>query len=121
MQEISPVASALLLHEESMRLFADNDDAYKRYTRQLRSYYRVAWDRHDCDHCREPIFPGDMYKAHVHISHPPRFIKGRHRRLWVEKYHYPECPDQLRGMEEEMRREWERRDEARRATEQRAA
>ncbi|MBP9728066.1 MAG: hypothetical protein KBD27_01680 [Candidatus Moranbacteria bacterium] len=121
MQEILSIAHALLLHEDSSRLYADNDDTYRRYERTLRSYYRMAWQQHDCSHCRESIYPGDMYQAYVHVSHPPRLIGGKHRRLWVEKHHYPECPDDMRDIEEEMRREWEREDEARRAAERHAA
>lgn len=121
MQKISSVASTLLLHEESLRLCADNDDTYKRYERTLRSYYRVAWYHHDCSHCREAISPGDMYQAYVNISHPPRLIEGRKRRLWVEKHHYPECPKRLRDFEEEMRRQWEQEDQARKEAERHAA
>lgn len=121
MHEIFPVARALLLREESSRLYADNDDTYRRYERVLRSYYRMAWHQHDCSHCDVPISSGDMYQAYVCISHPPRLIGGRYRRLWVEKHHYPECPDRLRDFEEEMRRQWEQEDEARRAAERHAA
>ncbi len=121
MHEIFPVARVLLLREESSRLDADNDDTYKCYERMLRSYYRMAWQCHSCSHCQESISPGDMYQAHVYVSHPPRLIYGKYRRLWVEKYHYPECPDRLRDIEEEMRREWERADEARQDAERHAA
>lgn len=121
MHEIFPVARTLLLNEDSQCLDARNDDTYKRYERMLRSYFRMAWQHHDCSHCDKSISSGDMYQAHVYISHPPRLIGGRYRRLWVEKYNYPECPDRLRDLEEEMRREWQRADEARKDAERHAA
>ncbi len=121
MSEIVSAAEPLLLNEESARLRADNDDTYKRYRRTLRSYDRMAWQYHDCDHCKESISPGDWYQAYVNVSHPPQLVRGKKKRLWVEKHHYPECPDRLRDFEEEMKREWERRDAEKQAAERHAA
>ncbi len=81
-----------------------NDLNYKEYTRQLRRYDRVAWQTHDCSYCNEPIRAGDWYEACVYVSKKP----GQKSRVWVEKRHYPECPDRLREYEEEARQEWER-------------
>jgi hypothetical protein len=119
----TPIAEAveLLLDGEDARLYSDNDDTYRRYERILRSYWRMAWDYHDCSHCRSLINPGNMYQAYVWVADPPRMICGKLRRFWVEKHHYPMCPDQERDMEEEMRRQWEREDAERRAAERRAA
>lgn len=119
----TPIAEAvkLLLDREDGRLYSDNDDTYRCYERTLRSYYRMAWQDHYCDHCGGNIHPGQMYQAHVWVSHPPRVIQGVPRRFGVEKYHYPMCPDEERDMEEEMRRVWERQDAERRAAERKAA
>ncbi len=123
MQLVTPVASLFQLKQEDDRFYADNDDNYRRYERVLRSYCRMAWFYHRCDYCRESINPGDFYQAWVHVSHPPKKVPGkrRKRRLWVEKKHDPECPDELRRMEEEMYQQWEREDQARRDAERKSA
>lgn len=98
-------------------LCARNDDKYKEYTRLLRSYDRIAWQHHDCSYCKEPISSGDWYDACVYVSKKLR----EKSRVWVEKRHYPECPERLRDFEEEMRREWEKEDRAKEKATKKAA
>lgn len=85
------------------KFLGTNDDSYKGYCRLLRSYSRVAWQHHDCDFCDEPISPGDMYDGWVHVE-----VESGRKRFYVVRKHYPECPKDLRNMEEEMYCEWER-------------
>ncbi len=115
-----------VLHEVAIPLQLDteswlypsstNGENYRKYTLFLRSYNRMAWSYHECSYCNDPIHSGDWYEACVWLS-----VDGKKRKLWVEKRHYPECPDRLRDMEEEMRREWERRDREAEAAARRAA
>ncbi len=97
--------------------FQSNDESYKNYTRLLRSYDRLAWQHHDCSWCNDPINSGEWYEAHVYVTKQ----NGHKSRVWVEKRHYPECPDRLRDMEEEMRREWEKEDREREKADRKAA
>lgn len=107
------VAKLLQYDPEEVPLLADNDDSYKRYVRVLRSFDRMAWTQHDCWWCDKAINPGDWYDASVYTARPAVFreILGRKVSFWVEKRHYPECPDQLLDHEAEARREWDRRDQ----------
>ncbi len=98
-------------------LYSSNDDKYKEYTRLLRRYDRMAWQHHDCSYCKEPISSGDWYEAYVYVSKSPE----KKSCVWVEKRHYPECPERLRDYEEEMRREWEKEDRAREESAKKAA
>lgn len=94
-----------------------NGENYREYTRQFRTYDRMAWQYHECSWCKDPISPGDWYEAYVYVSKKP----GTKSRVWVEKRHYPICPEDLRDREEEMRREWEREDRAAEAAARQAA
>lgn len=117
----------IILHEVATPLHVDieswdsqhqaNDESYRNYTRFLRGYDRIAWYHHNCSYCSKSISPGDYYEAHVYVSKQ----HGHKSRVWVEKRHYPECPERLRDLEEEMRREWEKEDRKREATERQAA
>jgi hypothetical protein len=83
---------------------AENNESYKEYTRLLRTYDRTAWSDHVCSRCDKSIMGGDWYKAYVYVSKGP----GKKSRVWVEKHHYPDCPDQRKYDEEEMRHEWKK-------------
>lgn len=112
------VATPLQLDAEDWGYRSEaNDRNYREYTRFLRRYDRMAWQYHDCSYCNEPIHSGDWYEACVYVSKKP----GTKSRVWVEKRHYPECPERLRDLEEEMRREWEREDRAAEAAARQAA
>ncbi len=118
------VATPLQLDVEGWdepRLYPINDDTYKRYTRCLRHYYRMAWWYHTCWYCNKPI--SDFYEAWVYVARPGVFVPflGRTATFWVEKHHYPECPDRLREYEEEMYATWDREDRERAAAERKAA
>lgn len=60
----------------------------------LRQYSAVANKTHDCDRCCLPIYPGDSYAARV-------IVLGR--KIRVEKYHTPECPED--PIDDEAKRE----------------
>lgn len=104
MDKIQEVATLLQINEEDYRRnYPDNDDSYKRYRRLLRKYDRfMPFFPHTCWACRKRI--DDWYEAYVYTARPAVFIEmlGREVTFWVEKYHYPECPDRLREFEEEM-------------------
>lgn len=117
----------IILHEVATPLRVDiqswdspseaNDRSYRNYTRFLRRYDRIAWQHHDCSYCNESIRPGDYYEAYVYVSKQ----NGEKSRVWVEKRHYPECPERLRDLEEEMKRMWEKEDREREKADRKAA
>lgn len=118
------VATPLQIDVEGwdMRLHSGNDDTYKRYVRCLRRYNRwMSFWYHTCWYCNKPI--DGPYEAWVYVARPGEFVPflGRVATFWVEKHHYPDCPDRLDEYEEEMREMQEREDRARAAAERKAA
>lgn len=115
------VATPLHVDSESVRNYPDNDDTYRRYTRCLRHYHRMAWQNHICWYCTKRIT--DFYEAWVYVAQPGIFVHklGRVATFWVEKRHYPECPDRLREFEEEMDAAWKEHNQAAQTVERRAA
>ncbi len=52
--------------------------------RCLRQYNRIADKSYSCFECDQNIMPGEWYFASI-------FVCGK--RLWVERRHLPECPE----------------------------
>lgn len=94
-----------------------NDDTYREYHRLLRTYFRIAWQHHDCSYCKGWISPGDMYDGSVYVV----MKLGEKKRLIVEKKHYPMCPDELTDLEEEVRRRDEQEERKECGTDRKAA
>jgi hypothetical protein len=111
------VATPLHIDQESWDSpFQANDESYRKYTRLLEKYDRMAWQYHKCSYCNEPIRPGEWYDACVWLS-----VDRKTRKVWVEKHHYPECPERLRDLEEEMKRMWEKEDRERERADRKVA
>lgn len=96
-----------------LRFYPENDDTYTRYIRLLRKYDRfMPYTHHRCWACGKTIEAGTWYEAFVYVARPAVFVHFLKKKatFWVEKRHYPECPDRLREFEEEMLAEQDRRD-----------
>ncbi len=125
MDKLQEVAQLLHLDEdgkEYRRFCPDNDSDYRRYTRLLRKYdVFMPFQTHECWWCTEPITL--WYEAYVYVARPPVWIPQlkRYASFWVEKHHYPECPDREREFEEEMRAQWAEKDRVRKEAERKAA
>ena len=52
--------------------------------RCIRMFFCIAQKDYHCCRCICPIFPGECYFGKV-------MVFGR--RLWVDRYHYLDCPD----------------------------
>lgn len=122
MDKIHEVATLLQKDPNDWSNSSINDESYKRYTRLLRSYTCFAWYKtHTCWWCNEAIT--DYYEAYVYVARPAVFVPqlGYKATFWVEKRHYPECPDRLREFEEEMYEQWAKDDDAAREADRKAA
>lgn len=101
---------------------SDNDLEYRRYVRCIRRFDRfLPYNYHTCWSCNQTIT--DWYIAYVYVARPAVFVHflNRMATFWVEKHHYPDCPDRLREYEEEMHAYTAREDEARATNERKAA
>lgn len=68
--------------------------------RHLRTYKRIAHERHDCWTCPNPIEPGDQYTGEVWVWESRDY--GKRNKFEVRKYHLecPEDPEEVRRREE---------------------
>ena len=77
-----------------VRVESANDRLWNTEERCIRSFDRTAWRDYRCDRCKRMISMGEMYIGRVMVNS---------KNIWTEHEHWPECPDRLNELEDEMR------------------